>query len=96
MLFTMDKVPVEKRGFHNWRKLFRKPTLYEWTILFMLILSLFMSWAYQRDIQEYRNFLKDIETNACAICQQQISSITPSLNLTNFTINEELHKGGVP
>lgn len=41
---------IEKRGFHNWKNLFRKPTLQEWLVLIMLIGLVFIAWAYQRDI----------------------------------------------
>lgn len=52
---------IEKRGLHNWKNLFRKPTLQEWTILFMLIMALFISWAYQRDIELCRQALENID-----------------------------------
>lgn len=57
-----------KRGIHNWRNLFRKPTLLEWTILFMLLMVLFMVWAYQRDTALCRETLKEIRTNPCQYC----------------------------
>jgi len=41
---------IEDRGLHNWKNLFRKPSLYEIVILSMVILSLFMYWAYSVDV----------------------------------------------
>ena len=42
---------IPKAGLRNWKNLFRKPTLQEWTILFMLLMGLFMAWAYYHDIE---------------------------------------------
>mgnify|MGYP003146781459 CR=1 FL=1 len=41
---------IEKRGIHNWKNLFKKPTVNELMILFMLIMGGFVAWAYQRDV----------------------------------------------
>lgn len=49
---------IEKRGLHNWKNLFRKPLLLEWIILIMLILTLFMAWAYGHDTQVCREIVK--------------------------------------
>jgi hypothetical protein len=84
---------IEKRGMNNWKNLFRKPSLYEWTILFMLIMGLFMGWAYQRDIAVCREYINQ---------QESYYNLTynlgpnPSLlsNLSNFslTIKEETNE----
>ena len=50
---------IERRGIHNWRNLFRKPTVNEWTILFMLILSFFLTLAYQRDVALCQEIIKN-------------------------------------
>ena len=42
---------IQKRGLNNWKNLFRKPNLYEWLILAMLLMALFMAWAYTHDIE---------------------------------------------
>lgn len=52
---------IEKRGIHNLKNLFRKPTLLEWTILFMIIITMFMGWAYQQDIKQCREVLENID-----------------------------------
>lgn len=54
---------IEKRGFHNFKNLFRKPTGQEWLTLFMLVMALFMAWAYQYDIATCQAYIqKDIDT----------------------------------
>lgn len=72
-----------KRGLHNWRNLFRKPNLLEWTILFMLIMVLFITWAYQRDTALCRELIDNFEDKACQVCGLQIK------NATNPMFNEE-------
>lgn len=42
---------IERRGLSNWKNFFRKPTLLEWTIFFMILMTLFMGWAYKHDIE---------------------------------------------
>ncbi len=48
---------IGKRGSGNWKNLFRMPNIYEWTILFMIIMALFMAWAYNYDISTCREVL---------------------------------------
>ena len=89
---------TKTRGPHNWKQLFRKPNILEWTIFAMLVLSLFMVYAYQRDMAECRNFLNNVETNACAICQQfteQAMNQNNPLEGLPFLINEENNKSGL-
>lgn len=75
---------IEKKGLHNWKNLFRKPTLYEWIILFMLFMMLFVAWAYQRDIALCRQFIE--QQNFTINYTQPKQNLNP--NLTNFTFNE--------
>lgn len=80
---------VYKKGFHNWKNLFRKPNIYDWTILFMLLMGLFIGWAYNHDIGACREFLSTIDDKACEICNTQIEQATnPFLNNLSI-INEE-------
>ena len=67
-------------GMHNWKNLFRKPTLLEYTILFMLIMGLFTAWAYVQDIKACNEFY-----NESCIINQQLGLGIPFLNITNFT-----------
>lgn len=48
---------IEKRGLHNWKNLFRKPTILEWTIFFLLILALLLGWTYQHDVSIYQKYI---------------------------------------
>ncbi len=85
---------IRERGLKNWKNLFRKPTLQEWTILIMLILGLFMGWAYQRDVKVCQEFVSEIENNACAFCsnfgtQDRVNEEPPQYNFSGIIINEE-------
>jgi len=73
---------IGNRGVHNWRNLFRKPNIYDWTILFMLIMGLFIAWGYQHDIQACREYIKEQ--------QQNYLHLNPGFKITNLTINEGL------
>ena len=54
---------IEKKGLHNWKNLFRKPTTYEWIILLMMITALFLFWAYRQDLtacqETYETYIKE-------------------------------------
>lgn len=56
-----------KRGIENWKNLFRKPTLSEWIILFMMIGILVIAYAYQTETSSCRDFMKDIKLNCIKI-----------------------------
>jgi len=58
---------IGKRGVHNWKNLFRKPSFTDWVIMFMLVMALFIAWAYQHDI---------------ALCQQCLREQEQSFNMT--------------
>lgn len=59
---------IEKRGFHNWKNLFKKPSFSEWIVLFMLIMGLFLAWAYKIDIKSCEDFVQNITENSCYYC----------------------------
>lgn len=76
---------IEKRGLGNWRNLFRKPNIYEWTILFMLIMSYFIAWAYSHDVKACHETLNNLD----AVCEGRDTLIVvnqsyPELNQTLF------------
>ncbi|GAG84749.1 unnamed protein product [marine sediment metagenome] len=58
---------IEKKGLHNWKNLFRKPTLLEYIILFMLLMGLFMTWAYIEDTA----ICREIVNNPVVFCSSQ-------------------------
>jgi hypothetical protein len=82
---------IEKRGMQNWKNLFRKPTMLEWTILFMLLMGLYIGWAYVTDTN-------NLKAQCCLVCEQQGGIVKPitnqnylhlkEVNLTNLTIGE--------
>ncbi len=49
---------IEKRGQHNWKNLFRKPNVYEYTIFFMMMMSFFLAFAYYIDINNCQETLR--------------------------------------
>lgn len=79
---------IEQRGLQNWKNLFRKPTTMEWIVLFMLIMMLFVAWAYQKDIQTCWDFVKTVNENPCKI-NQIINYSSPQLNFSLLTFKEE-------
>jgi len=88
---------IERRGLHNWKNLLRKPNLLEWTILAMLVLGLFMAYAYGVDTKQCRETLSNIKETACMLCGDQIKANMsqserqyPSLdiNLSEFIVKE--------
>jgi hypothetical protein len=88
----MDEIP-EKRGLHNWKNLFRKPTFLEWVIFFMIVMVLFMAWAYKHDIESCQDFVKAVNENPCAYCKVQVNPSLSNLTfkegtLTNLTTGE--------
>lgn len=77
---------IEKRGLHNWKNLFRKPTLYEWVILFMTLMALFIFWAYQQDMAECREII--IECNAI------LNPVGSSINASEFFKEDKIIEEG--
>ena len=75
---------IEKRGLHNWKNLFRKPNIYEWTILVMILMSLFIFWAYKEDVSVCQDFLNNREGVACMICDgvESVSLITEDSSIS--------------
>ena len=51
------------RGLHNWKNLFKKPTFNDWFTLFIIIMIVFMAWAYQHDTQVCRDSVAIIQDN---------------------------------
>lgn len=50
---------IEERGLKNWRNLFRWPNLQEWTIFILIIMALFLGWAYKHDISSCYNYIQE-------------------------------------
>lgn len=43
-------------GMHNWRNLFRKPTVEEWITFFMIVMVIVSYFAYKEDIKNLKEF----------------------------------------
>lgn len=80
---------IEKRGTHNFKNLFRKPNIYEWTILAMMILVLGMFFVYSLDVQN--SFQNGYNVCRYEIEQGLILDDHESFNgvYINFSIKEE-------
>lgn len=80
---------IERRGLHNFKNLFRMPNLYEWTILFMLFLTLFGAYAYKMDIQTCREFINRTITdqeNIDKIVQDRIQNYEDFKNRSTLNL----------
>jgi hypothetical protein len=44
-------------GIHNWKKLFRRPTLDDFITLFIILCVLGLFFAYQHDIKQYQDYI---------------------------------------
>lgn len=64
---------IEKRGLHNVKNLFKKPTLEQWTIFILLLLSIGMALQFKVETQECRDALVALPSTACQICSIQIN-----------------------
>lgn len=53
---------IEKRGLtkQNVKNLFKWPTLQEWTILVLIMMALFLGWAYKTDINACYSFIDEL------------------------------------
>ena len=75
-------VPQETRGLHNWRNLFKKPDGRDWLTLIMLILVLFMAYAYKHDTQVCRDYVEKV--------QYDFGNLTMPSNYTPASFNLSL------
>jgi len=48
-----------KVGFHNWKNLFRKPTIEEAITLFIILMEIALFFAWQHDINQYQKYIKE-------------------------------------
>ncbi len=60
----------ETRGIKNWKNLFRKPTLLEWSMFVILILMLLGAWAYNEDTKKCRHTLENLPREVCEACRE--------------------------
>ena len=68
---------VEKKGLHNWKNLFKKPTMSEMIVLVMLIMALFLWWTYSHDIKECKIIVAE--------CNEILNPTIPNQGSFNFS-----------
>ncbi len=76
-------------GFHNWKNLFRKPTLDELITLFIIILAIALFFAWQHDINQYKEYI-------AKNCNEGIlvpNLNNQSVNITDNSTWQNLQKG---
>jgi hypothetical protein len=78
---SMNGNVPQKRGLHNWRNLFKKPTFQDWIIMFMLIMVVLMGYAYKSETEQCRAVLQNLPVIACDYCNQL------TRNFTDTTLN---------
>jgi hypothetical protein len=67
-----------------WKELFRKPTLNELIILFILIMVAVLSWAYKHDISICREYVSNIDY-ICSTRQANYGHSNQSVQSLNLT-----------
>lgn len=72
-----------------WKALWRMPSLNEWITLFMIIMILFVSWAYKHDVGVCKEYIDNfdyycLQRNSSFIAPPNYSS---PFNSVNFSIN---------
>ena len=86
------------RGLHNWKNLFKKPTFNDWFTLFIIIMIVFMAWAYQHDTQVCRDSVAIIQDNACKLCtgREMMMNNTGEHLLPTPILNNSIFDNGDP
>ena len=56
-----DHITKRNRGLtrQNMKNFFKKPTMQDWIILTMLLLTLFGAWAYTQEVAQYKAMIND-------------------------------------
>jgi len=74
-------------GVHNWKNLFRKPTLDEYIMLFIILMTLFSYYQYNKDINTLREYYEDGDYCSYII---QLNNPEPNTNSLNLLDNLDL------
>jgi len=80
---------IRNRGLRNWKNLFRKPSPTDWLILFMMVMALFIAWAYNHDIAMCREYIKQQQGEFTFNISQGEDIINYSFKINSFLIKEE-------
>ena len=82
-------------GIHNWKNLFRKPTLDEYIMLFIILLSVFSYFQYNKDINTLREYYEggDYCSNVLASKQNEIrnNEIDPLNSIRSIELYKSLN-----
>jgi len=65
---------VEKRGLHNWKNLFKKPTFMEMVVMALMVGYLIIAFMYFHDIKACKESIETLEADACVICSAQANT----------------------
>jgi hypothetical protein len=80
-----------KPGMHNWKNLFRKPTIEEMITLFILLGVIAIYFAYQHDVKQYQDYI-----NKYCKADSKIPNlaVNPTIldNITNITYANEVNQ----
>jgi len=79
-----------KKGLHNWKNLFKWPTFNDFLILFIIILMIFSSWAYKRDIKTCRDYIAEQPQRIAELEQSYQEKYS---NCSNWCIGSNLEIG---
>jgi hypothetical protein len=93
-----------KPGMHNWKKLFRRPSIEEMITLFIILGVIAIYFTYQNDIKQYEDYIsKNCNPNSNSLNipinprEVNITSlnipINPrEVNITNINVNKTIQK----
>lgn len=86
-------------GIHNWKNLFRKPTIEEWITFFIILFVILSYFTYRADIERLKNYYesddycyikasslnqkKEDNTTPLVVYNTQINTIFPLTSLIN-------------
>lgn len=74
-------------GLHNWKNLFKAPSLNDWLMLFIIAMVLFAAYAYKTDTATCRETLANLDK----ICVEYRSNVTSAMVQQNLATNNLLN-----
>jgi len=69
----------------NIKKLFRKPTIQDWIIFIIIVLTLFGAWSYQNEVQQYREMIENPQELCQAYNEGILQGYLNDINITNIS-----------
>lgn len=79
-----------KVGIHNWKNLFRKPSLEDWINLFIILMILVSAYAYISDINSMKEYYEGGDYCFRKTLEKNYNLSNPFTNLTynNFSLRD--------